>query len=139
MIQDIAAQRRADEERKKAEFVEWLAGVKTKATKTSSGLMYYDKAPGDGPSPEPSNMVRVHYTAWLSDGTVLEDTRKKESEEVWVDRKDLGWKEGVSTMRVGGRRILIVPPELGYGDQGTSKIPPNSTLVYDIELYEIIQ
>jgi len=139
MIQDIHAKALADEAKRKEEFVEWLAGLKTKVTKTPSGLMFYDQTPGEGASPEASNMVRVHYTAWLSDGTVLEDTREKESKEVWVDRRVVGWREGVITMKVGGRRILIVPPELAFGDRATRSVPPNSTLVYDIELYEIVQ
>jgi len=140
MLQDIYARAMADKAKKKEEFVAWLAELKTKATETPSGLMYHDKTPGEGPSPERSNMVRVHYTAWLDDGTVLEDTREKgESEELWVDRKVPGWTEGVTTMKVGGHRILIVPPELGFGEQATRKVPPNSTLVYDIELYEIMQ
>lgn len=140
MFQEIRARAQAEEAERKEAFVKWLAEIKTKAVTTESGLMYYDQAAGDGFSPEPTNKVRVHYAVWLSDGTVVEDTREDgDSVEHWLDRMVKGWAEGVVSMKVGGRRILIIPPELGFGDVKMRKVPPNSTLIYDVELLEIVE
>lgn len=140
MLQEIGARLLAEQAQRKEAFVKWLAEIRTKAVTTDSGLMYFDETVGDGASPEPTNKVRVHQTNWVSDGTVLANSRELgESVERWLDRMVRGWAEGVVSMKVGGRRILIVSPELGYGDQRMRKIPPDSTLVYDVELLEIVE
>jgi cyclophilin family peptidyl-prolyl cis-trans isomerase len=140
MLQEIHAKARAEEAARKEAFVKWLADIKAKATPTESGLLYYDQTVGDGASPEPTNKVRVHHTMWLVDGTIVEDSRREgDSVEYWLDRMVKGWTEGVVSMKIGGRRILIVPPELGFGDLRRPKVPPDSTLVYDVELFEIVE
>ncbi len=109
---------------------------------TPSGLRYTDVVVGEGASPKRGDFVRVHYTGTLeADGSKFDSSR---------DRGDLfeftigvgmviaGWDEGVMSMKVGGRRIMTIPPELGYGARGAGDvIPPNATLVFDVELFEV--
>ena len=110
-------------------------------TTTESGLQYYDIEEGDGPSPEAGDTVVVHYTDWLEDGTKFDSS---------LDRGEPfpfalgaggvipGWDEGVATMQVGGKRQLVIPPDLAYGEQGAGGvIPPDATLVFEVELLEI--
>lgn len=103
---------------------------------TASGLTYYDLEVGDGPSPAgPTSQVKVHYTGWLTNGKKFDSSVDRgEPAEFALNRVIKGWTEGVGSMKVGGKRKLIVPPELGYGSQGQRDIPPNSTLVFDVEL-----
>ena len=107
---------------------------------TASGLVYQDFKEGDGPSPSPGQLAVIHYEGWLSDGTEI-GTSRGDAPIVFpmgAGRVIRGWEEGVSTMKVGGRRRLIVPAVLGYGDKGIKDIiAPGATLVYDIELLEI--
>jgi cyclophilin family peptidyl-prolyl cis-trans isomerase len=140
MLKRVRAEWRAEEAERREDFAKWFAEMKAKAVTTDSGLMYVDLAEGEGSSPALENKIRVNYTSWLPDGTILTDTREKsEPEEIWVERMIDGWVEGVLPMKVGGRRVLIIPPELGFGDQAMAKIPPNSTLVYDLELFAILE
>ena len=107
-------------------------------TTTDSGLMYVDLRPGMGAAPEPTGIVEVHYRGSLLDGTIIDDSYARGTAPRFpLDRVILGWGEGVRTMRVGGKRRLIIPPYLAYGDQVRDKVPPNSTLVYDVELLSI--
>lgn len=107
-----------------------------------SGLQYDDELIGSGPEATSGQSVRVHYTGWLFDNGV--QGRKFDSSR---DRNDpfefslgagmviRGWDEGVAGMKVGGKRTLIIPPELGYGARGAGGvIPPNATLKFDVEL-----
>ncbi|MGE4242309.1 FKBP-type peptidyl-prolyl cis-trans isomerase [Ramlibacter sp.] len=111
-------------------------------TTTPSGLQYEDEAVGSGPEAKSGQSVRVHYTGWLYDKGV--QGKKFDSSR---DRNDpfefslgagmviRGWDEGVAGMKVGGKRTLIIPPELGYGARGAGGvIPPNATLKFDVEL-----
>ncbi len=107
-----------------------------KLVTTASGLQYIDEKIGEGPSPASAeSKVTVHYTGYLEDGSVF-DSSIKRGQPVTVKLTQVikGWTEGVGTMRVGGRRRLIIPPELAYGDKHTGKIPASSTLTFDVEL-----
>lgn len=111
-------------------------------TTTLSGLIYDDVMVGSGEEAARGQTVSVHYTGWLTDGTKF-DSSKDRNEPFefplgagYVIR---GWDEGVQGMRVGGVRKLTVPPELGYGARGAGGvIPPNATLIFDVELLEIL-
>lgn len=110
-------------------------------TRTESGLLYRDLAEGDGPAAEPGDAVVVHYTGWLPDGTEFDSSRERGEPFVFtLGQGDViaGWDEGVAGMSAGDRRQLVIPPELAYGAEGAGGvIPPNATLVFDVELLEI--
>ncbi len=110
-------------------------------TTTESGLKYYDFAEGTGDSPTTGQTVVVHYTGWLEDGTVFDSSVERGqpfSFPLGTGSVIPGWDEGVATMKVGGKRQLVIPPELGYGDSGAGGvIPPGATLIFEVELLEI--
>jgi peptidylprolyl isomerase len=112
---------------------------------TPSGLKYIDVKVGTGPSPKTGQTCVMHYTGWL-----YENGKKGAKFDSSVDRGQPfefkigthqvigGWDEGVATMNVGGKRTLIIPPALGYGSRGAGGvIPPNATLMFDVELLAI--
>jgi len=112
---------------------------------TASGLQYEDTVPGTGDEAAAGGQVTVHYTGWLYDNG--SKGRKFDSSK---DRNDpfefglgggqviRGWDEGVQGMKVGGTRVLVIPPELGYGARGAGGvIPPNATLMFEVELLEV--
>ena len=105
---------------------------------TASGLQYVDEVVGDGTSPTNGQNVKVHYTGTFPDGRKFDSSRDRSQPFQFVigqGRVIRGWDEGVLTMKVGGRRILTVPAHLGYGVAGAGGvIPPNATLVFDVEL-----
>jgi peptidylprolyl isomerase len=102
---------------------------------TPSGLKYVDIKVGDGESPEPDGQVTVHHTGWVEDGTFFRSSVPRGVPETFLlERAVPGWAEGVRSMKVGGKRKLIIPPELGYGDRPHRGVPPNSTLIYEVEL-----
>ena len=111
----------------------------------ASGLQYHDEAPGAGPQPQAGQTVNVHYTGWLYDqgvkGAKFDSSRdrgKPFSFRLGAGQVIAGWDQGVGTMHVGGKRTLIIPPELGYGQRGAGGvIPPNATLMFDVELLSI--
>ncbi len=119
-----------------------------KVVTTNSGLKYIDTKVGDGATAKAGDKVVVHYTGWLTTDGGKTKGKKFDSS---VDRKEpfpfnlgageviKGWDEGVAGMKVGGKRTLIIPPDLGYGKRGTpdGTIPPNSTLLFEVELLEI--
>ena len=107
---------------------------------TDSGLKYTDVTEGTGASPEVGQVVTVHYTGTLEDGTKFDSSRDRGQPfkfKIGVGQVIKGWDEGVGTMKVGGRRNLVIPPELGYGSRGIGPIPPNSTLLFDVELLKV--
>lgn len=105
---------------------------------TASGLKYIEIQPGTGAQPESGQIVTVHYTGWLTNGKKFDssfDRGKPFEFPLGEDRVIDGWDEGLMTMRVGGKRRLIIPPELAYGDdEDKPAIPPNSTLIFDVDL-----
>jgi FKBP-type peptidyl-prolyl cis-trans isomerase len=108
---------------------------------TDSGLMYIDLEEGDGPMPGATDKVEVHYTGWLLDGTKFDSSLDRGTPFPFSLAGGVipGWLEGVATMKVGGKRKLIIPPELGYGKRGAgARIPPDSVLVFDVELLRIV-
>ena len=107
-----------------------------KEVKTESGLRYWDVKVGDGESPsDPKARVTVHYSGWLTDGTLFDSSVKRgKPSEFRLDGVIKGWTEGLMSMKVGGIRQLLIPPELAYGKRSEGKIPPNSTLIFDVEL-----
>lgn len=109
-------------------------------TTTESGLQYTDLVEGTGATPNIGDKVVVHYTGTLENGTKFDSSRDRNRPfefQLGVGQVIKGWDEGVATMKVGGRRQLIIPPELGYGARGIGPIPPNSTLIFDVELLRI--
>ena len=108
---------------------------------TSSGLKYVNLKIGDGDMPKRGQKVVVHYTGTLEDGKKFDssiDRGKPFELEVGVGNVIAGWDEGLITMKVGGKRKLIIPPQLGYGSTGVvGLIPPNATLIFEVELLEI--
>lgn len=110
-------------------------------TTTPSGLKYVDLAPGTGATIKTGDDVVVKYTGTLVDGTVFDASEKHPPgtfEYVQgVTSLIPGWTEGTSTMKPGGKRKLIIPPNLGYGDRDMGVIPPNSTLIFTIEVVSV--
>lgn len=107
---------------------------------TESGLMYIDLQEGDGAAPAgPSSVVRVHYTGYLTDGTKFDSSHDRgESVAFPLNRVISGWTEGVGSMKVGGRRKLIIPYQMAYGEAGRPPtIPPRAMLIFDVELLGI--
>nr|WP_228037539.1 FKBP-type peptidyl-prolyl cis-trans isomerase [Nodosilinea sp. LEGE 06152] len=108
---------------------------------TDSGLQYVDVVEGTGAMPQPGQRVTVHYTGTLENGTKFDSSRDRGRPftfQIGVGQVIKGWDEGVGTMRVGGQRKLVIPAELGYGSRGAGGvIPPNATLLFDVELLRI--
>ena len=111
-------------------------------TTTDSGLQIEEIKLGDGDSAATGQFVSVHYTGWLTDGTKFDSSKdRNEPFDFPLGRRNViaGWDEGVQGMRVGGVRKLTIPPQLGYGARGAGGvIPPNATLVFEVELLDIL-
>ena len=115
--------------------------MKPEVITTLSGLKYQDLLIGEGASPIKGDKVSVHYTGKLTDGSIFDSSLDRNQPfefSLGMGRVIKGWDEGIASMQVGGKRILTIPPKLGYGERGAgSRIPPNSTLIFEVELLEI--
>lgn len=109
-----------------------------KPTTTASGLKYWDLKKGSGAVAKAGDVVKVHYTGWLTDGKKFDSSLDRGEPFAFKLGSRMvikGWDEGVAGMKVGGKRQLQIPPDLGYGANGAgAAIPPNATLVFDVEL-----
>ena len=114
---------------------------KVKMVTTKSGLQYQVMREGTGPKPETGQIVVVHYTGFLQDGSTFDSSVEREQPfqfPIGQGRVIKGWDEGVALMKIGGQTRFTIPPALGYGERGYgSVIPPNSTLIFDVELLNV--
>ena len=108
---------------------------------TASGLEYVELVEGAGARPKPGDSVSVHYTGWLKSGQKFDSSHDRGQPLAFPlgrGRVIKGWDEGVASMRVGGKRKLVIPAHLGYGDRGAGGvIPPGATLIFEVELLAI--
>lgn len=144
--QDALAARQAEAEqlaeRNLAEGQAFLAenGEREEVTTTDSGLQYEVLESGDGESPGPSHHVEVHYEGTLVDGTVFDSSLERgQPLSFRVDQVIEGWQEALQLMSVGDTWMLFIPPELGYGAQGQGPIGPNETLIFRVELLDVME
>jgi peptidylprolyl isomerase len=112
-----------------------------KVVTTASGLKYVELKVGDGKEAKTGSTVRVHYVGTLENGKKFDSSRdRNEPFEVTIGKSRVikGWTEGLQGMKEGGKRKLIIPPDLGYGERGAGDaIPPNATLVFEIEMLKV--
>ncbi|CAM4150330.1 FKBP-type peptidyl-prolyl cis-trans isomerase [Vibrio neonatus] len=107
-------------------------------TKTDSGILYQVEKQGDGATPKATDVVKVHYTGTLTDGTKFDSSIDRGEPATFpLNRVIPGWTEGLQLMKVGSKYKFVIPPELAYGDQESPAIPANSTLVFEVELLGI--
>jgi FKBP-type peptidyl-prolyl cis-trans isomerase FkpA len=111
------------------------------STITASGLTIEDLVVGEGRIARPGREVVVHYAGWLSDGTQFDSSKEKRDPfEFALGKREViaGWEEGLTGMKVGGTRKLVIPPDLAYGHEGAGDtIPPNETLTFEVELLQV--
>ncbi len=127
-----------------AKFMEPIAKANTVAETlitTDSGLQYVELVEGTGAQPQAGQTVVVHYTGTLTDGSKFDSSRDRNqpfSFKIGAGQVIAGWDEGLSTMKIGGRRKLVIPAKLGYGDRGVGPIPGGATLIFDVELLKVV-
>lgn len=123
----------AENEKFTADFMK-----KEGAKKTASGLMYRIDKVGTGEAIKPEDMVKVHYTGKLADGTVFDSSvQRGQPAEFKLNQVIKGWTEGLQLVKKGGKIELLIPADLAYGKQGAGPIPPNSTLYFEVEVLDV--
>ena len=119
-------------------FRRYWSEMTEQMTKTQSGLQFTDEIVGQGEQAKSGQTVSVHYTGWLTDGKKFDSSKDRGQPfkfKLGAGNVIRGWDEGVAGMKVGGKRKLVIPPELGYGARGAAGVrPPNATLVFEVEL-----
>jgi len=138
--EQLAAKRAAQQEKGKAEGAEFLKtnGARPEVKTTASGLQYEVLIEGTGPMPKATDTVSVHYKGTLLDGKVFDSSYERgEPANFKVNGLIPGWVEALQLMKVGSKYKLYIPSELGYGEDGMQEIPPNATLIFEMELLEI--
>ena len=128
--------------KEKAASQAYLAKAATEpgAVKTPSGLIYRETKAGTGASPKATDSVRVNYRGTLTNGVEFDSSYKSNKPaEFPLNRVIACWTEGVQKMRVGGKATLVCPSSIAYGDNGQGSIPPGATLIFDIELLDIVK
>jgi FKBP-type peptidyl-prolyl cis-trans isomerase len=106
-----------------------------------TGLYVQDVAVGEGARADSGDIVVVHYTGWLPQGVKFDSSRDRDEPfevAIGYGRVIQGWDQGIVGMREGGRRRLVIPPVMAYGERGSGPIPRNSTLVFDVELLSVV-
>jgi FKBP-type peptidyl-prolyl cis-trans isomerase len=131
------AESKAAQEKEKPMLEKYLADNKITAKPTASGIYVIDIKKGSGPSPKATEMVKVHYTGQLLDGTTFDSSEGKEPVEFMLNQVIPGWTEGLQMMKKGGKAQIIIPSNMGYGAQGGGPIPPYSPLSFTVELLDI--
>jgi FKBP-type peptidyl-prolyl cis-trans isomerase FkpA len=131
----------AEVEKKKSQSFLEEAAKRPGATKTASGLIIIPITPGTGPSPAATDKVKVHYHGKLTDGTVFDSSVQRGTPATFpLNGVIKCWTEGLQTMKVGGKSELVCPADLAYGDRGAPpRIKPGATLVFEVELLEILK
>jgi FKBP-type peptidyl-prolyl cis-trans isomerase len=140
MAQFSGCTKEADKNKEKREKNRRRDGGNPEARKPTAKVKIKDLEVGDGPAAKEYDTVVVHYTGRLEDGTVFDSSvtgKQPYKFTLGVTSVIQGWHDGVQGMKVGGKRKLTIPPELAYGEQGRDPIPPNATLIFEIELLKI--
>ena len=139
-LQSSRAATVAAAEKKASEGFLAKAAAEPGAKRTGSGLVIKTLTAGTGPSPKPTDKVKVHYHGTLSDGTVFDSSVQRGQPATFpLNGVIKCWTEGVQLMKVGGKSRLVCPPDLAYGDNGAPpRIKPGATLVFEVELLEIV-
>ena len=121
------------------EFAKQRGGDTTQEKVSATGLRHIDLEQGSGASPKSTDKVTVHYTGWLTNGKKFDSSvDRREPATFKLNQVISGWTEGVGSMKLGGKRLLIIPSDLGYGASGAGGvIPPNATLIFEVELLKI--
>ncbi|MEZ5313597.1 MAG: FKBP-type peptidyl-prolyl cis-trans isomerase [Thermoanaerobaculia bacterium] len=142
-VQGLAQERGAKRaEREKAKGATYLAEAEKRpgAVKTASGLVYIETQAGTGAAPAATDKVKVHYRGTLLDGTEFDSSiARGQPAEFGLNQVIPCWTEGLQKMKTGGKATLVCPSDIAYGDRGRPSIPPGATLVFDVELIEILK
>jgi len=120
-------------------FTKYFLDCNPEATKSASGLVYCEMTPGTGQQPALASTVEVHYHGTLTDGTVFDSSVERgQTISFPLGGVIKGWQEGLQLMKEGGKAMLVIPSELGYGDSGSGEtIPPGATLRFEVELFKV--
>jgi len=137
-MEEQQAQMKEFEGKEKPAMDKYLADNNVKVKPTASGLYYIETKKGSGPNPKATDVVKVHYTGKLLDGTTFDSSVERgQPVEFGLNQVIAGWTEGLQLMRKGGKATLIIPSSLAYGPQGQQSIPPYAPLVFEVELIDI--